>query len=319
MPSSRRLSLPVRPVVVGVDGSESAFAAVEWAARHASRAGSTLRIVHAFGWPLVCVSSGPAQWTRGLQDEAWTFIEEARTRASAVDPDLEVAVAVPTSFSAPQLLRESAAASLVVVGTHGLSGFSGLVIGSTGVRLAARAEAPIVVVRGRPADDIDRNGPVLVGYDGSAVSDLAVTAGFEYATLHKRSVSLLHVSSVGAGPDDITRRMVDLAATWHRVRPDVDVNSREANGHPAGVLTESSQDAALVVVGSRGRGGFRGLVLGSVSQALLHHAHCPVMVLPPMLLAQCQDADPSQVPRAGRDATMEQGRVPAPSAAEVSL
>jgi len=290
-------SFPGRPVVVGVDGSEPAFTSVAWAARHASRAGSVLRIVHAFGWPLVRVQSGSSRWTRGLRAEAWTFVEEARTRAYALDPELEVRVAVPTSFSGPLLLRESAAASLVVVGTHGLGGFSGLVIGSTGIELAARAAAPIVVVRGRPADEIHPTAPVLVGYDGSPASDLAVAAGFDYATLHDRSVSLLHVSSFGGGPGHVTRRMVDLAATWHRVHPETDVDSHEVNGHPAGGLTEASQDAALVVVGSRGRGGFRGLALGSVSQALLHHAHCPVMVLPPALLVQRRDAEPSQVPR----------------------
>jgi len=284
-------SLPIRPVVVGVDGSEPAFSAAEWAARHASRRGSSLRIVHAFGWPLVRVSSAPAQWTRGLRDEARTFTEEARTRAYAVDPDLEVAVAVETSFSAPLLLRESAAASLVVVGTHGLGGISGLIIGSTGVELAARASSPIVVVRGRPADEIERTAPVLVGYDGSPASDLAITAGFEHAIVHDRLVSLVHVSPSGGESGHIMRRMVDVAATWHRAHPEIDVNTREANGHPAGVLTEASQDAALVVVGSRGRGGFRGLALGSVSQALLHHAKCPLMALPPVLLAHPRDTE----------------------------
>ncbi|MGH3479237.1 MAG: universal stress protein, partial [Nocardioidaceae bacterium] len=230
-------SLPVGPVVVGVDGSESARAAVAWAARHASRAQLPLRIVHAFGWPLVRVTSAPSHWTNGLRAEAWAVLEESRNQAYAVDPDLAVTTDITTGFCVPLLLRESQAAGLIVVGTHGLGGFCGLVIRSTGVELAARASAPVVVIRGRAAEEVDRSASVLVGYDGSPASDLAVAAGFDYAALHDRPVLLFQVSRFG-GDANVTRRMVDLAATWHLVHPEIDVSSRVASGHPGGALTE---------------------------------------------------------------------------------
>ena len=281
------------PVVVGVDGSDSALTAVVWAARHASRGHLPLRIVHAFDWPLIRGSARRSRWSRTLRAEAWGLLEEARTQAYAIDTDLDVGATLQTSFSVPLLLRESDTASLVVVGTHGHGSLSGLVIGSTGVELAARATAPVVIVRGRSADEISAAAPVLVGYDGSPASDLAVAAGLDYAATHGRSVRLLHVSREDA--DDVIHRMADLSATWHRVHPEIEVTSQVLRGHPGGELTAASAEADLVVVGSRGLGGFRGLALGSASQSLLHHSGCPVMVLPPALLARPSNSEPAAI------------------------
>jgi nucleotide-binding universal stress UspA family protein len=281
------------PVVVGVDGSDTTLTAVVWAVRHASRGHLTLRIVHAFDWPLIRGSARRGRWNRTLRAEAWTLIERARIQAYAIDPDLEVGATLQTSFSAQLLLRESNTASLVVVGTHGHGSLSGLVIGSTGTELAARAETPVAVIRGRSADEIDAAAPVLVGYDGSPASDLAVAAGFDYAATHGRSVRLLHVRQEDA--HDVIHRMDDLSATWHRVHPEIEVISRAVGGHPGGELTIASVDAALIVVGSRGLGGFRGLALGSVSQSLLHHSQCPVMVMPPPLLARQSDSEATEM------------------------
>lgn len=282
-------------VVVGIDGSDQSRDAVSFAAEAARLRRATLRVVHAFIWPLLRVPLGPSPYgppEGGLRNEADRFVTEAIEHAASVEPGIEVAGEVMTGAPAAVLIQESRAADLVVVGNRGLGGFSGLLVGSVGVSVAAHATCPVAVVRRR-----EGNGPsagrVVVGVDGSPSSERALALAFDEAKLRGTGITVLHgwtaPASVGYGqlplaydPDTTdageSRLLDDLLADWQRSFPDVDLRQRVRHVRANKLLVDESQGAELLVVGSRGRGGFRGLLLGSVSQAALHHAGCPVII-----------------------------------------
>ncbi|WP_037891651.1 universal stress protein, partial [Streptomyces viridochromogenes] len=176
----------------------------------------------------------------------------------------------------------------------GLSRFGTLLLGSTAGHLAAHAACPVLVVRGRPAPA----GPVLLAVDGSPAAHGAVEFAFAQASLHGTDLVALHAWSTHTeraydGPgdppfvtydedrlrDEEQRVLAEALGGLGERYPDVTVHRRLVRGRIRHTLIEASADAGLVVVGARGRGGFTGLLLGSVSQALLHHAHCPVAVV----------------------------------------
>lgn len=291
------------PVVVGVDGSSAADAAVDWAASEAMSQGRPLRIVHGFVWPLVrpAVPLGPAPGDppdRGLRPAAERILEEARARALGVAPAVEVTTRLVVGGAAPAVLEEARDAALVVVGNRGLGGFLGLLVGSVSVAVAAHAPCPVMVVRAASTDEHPvTTGRILVGVDGSEMSAMAVEYAFERAARHGSTVVAVHAWALpvsgDAGADfaayvyidefeQAGREILDEALAPARKRlPDVKVETKLVRDHPGHALQAESQDADLVVVGSRGRGGFRGLLLGSVSQAMLHHAACSVAVVRP--------------------------------------
>lgn len=289
------------PVVVGVDGSTAADAAVDWAASEASAQGRPLRIVHGFVWPLVrpAVPLDPAPGEppdRGLRPATERILEEAKLRALAVAPDLEVSTRLVVAGAAAAVLEEAQDAALVVVGNRGLGGFLGLLVGSVGVAVAAHARCPVIVVReGNPGEGSIATGRILVGVDGSEMSAQAVEFAFERAARHGSTVVAVHAWTlpVPAEAGGEYAAYVDteqleragrgilenaLAPAVERF-PEVKVETKVVRAHPGQALQAESQDADLVVVGSRGRGGFRGLLLGSVSQGMLHHAACSVAVV----------------------------------------
>ncbi|MEQ7004771.1 universal stress protein [Actinopolymorpha sp. B17G11] len=278
-----------RPVVVGADGSEAALDAVTWAAREAAFRHVTLRIVHAFAWPMLNVPT--VLWQEGqeaaMHAHAELVLAEAEKVARSVAPALDVSTEVVTEMALPLLLTASRHAAYVVVGTSGVGALADAVAGSPTVELVAKSHAPVVVVRGTPSPD-RAEGLVVVGVDGSPQSAAAVEVGTKEAALRGGRLMVVHVSR--HGPAARLRRMLartpaDLTLTgraltgWRREYPDLPVEERVATGHPAGVLVDLSERASLVVVGTRGRGGFTGMLLGSTSQALLHHARCPVIVV----------------------------------------
>ncbi|GGS28661.1 universal stress protein [Actinokineospora fastidiosa] len=255
-----------RPVVVGVDGSEQALAAVEWAARAAK--GRPLRIVHA--------GSGPG------------VVEAAVELAMRVEPGAAVAGRTVPGGPADALLRQDA--DLVVVGSH--SGAAGALLGSTALRVAADAACPVVVVR--PV--VDEPGPpesrglVVAGVDGSAAS----AAVIEFAVAEAARLGTGVVGAMVApvrplrGTDVLleedeapehARLLAECLAGWPDKHPDVPVSRVLLAGRPARLLTGLALGARLLVVGSRGLGGVRGQLLGSTSQAVLKHAPCPVAVI----------------------------------------
>ncbi|MFE2276410.1 universal stress protein [Streptomyces sp. NPDC059454] len=284
-------------VVVGVDGSASSLTAVETATREARLRGAALRVVHAWMWPAMHVPLGPSPMgppEGGLRGMVDRLVAEAVERARATAPDVDVSHVVVTGEPLTVLEAQSRAAELVVVGSRGMGGFVGLLVGSTAVHLAAHGRCPVLVVREQPQDA----GPVVVAVDGSTAGDRAVEFAFAEAALRKAPLVALHAytnwnaplpspqdpSAPDANPPGALARAEErlLAETLagHRKRcPDVVVEHRTVHGGPRETLIEASRSAQLMVVGARGRGGFAGLLLGSVSQSLLHHAHCPVTVV----------------------------------------
>jgi nucleotide-binding universal stress UspA family protein len=163
-----------------------------------------------------------------------------------------------------------------VIGSRALGATLGVLVGSTGLDLAAHAHCPVVIVR--LSQDEVSGGRVVIGYDGSSAAEAAFDFGLAYARRHHLTVRVVSVDSSHHEHQRLSHH--DLAAAVQR-RGDGAVSELvHVTGHPAEQLVRWSADARLVVVGSRGRGGFTGLLLGSVSQAVLHHADCPVAVVP---------------------------------------
>jgi nucleotide-binding universal stress UspA family protein len=287
-----------RPIVVGVDGSESALQAVRWAAQEAHRRRVPLRLVNAFGWTTGHHLGDPGLGTdyrTVLLQNARDEVAAAVAAAAGVAPELAIEQEVVTGFPVAVLNAEAARAQLVVLGDRGLGGFTGLLVGSVAVALSAHAPCPVVVVRGpTPGAPPPLEGPVVVGIDGSPTSEAALAFAFEAADL--RGVPLLAVHTwtdyqiestmvavlEGDAIDaDEHRLLAERLAGWGEKYPDVRVQRLVTRYRPARTLLEQSAHAQLVVVGSRGRGGFAGMLLGSVSHAMLHHAGCPVAVVRP--------------------------------------
>ncbi|KOV36019.1 universal stress protein UspA [Streptomyces sp. XY431] len=267
------------PVLVGVDGSEASLAAVDVAVREARLRGCGLRIVHAFIWPLMHVSLGPAQGgpaEGGLRHQAEKVLEDAGARARALDPRLEIGAELVTGEPLTVLAHRSRDACLVVVGSRGLGRFGALLIGSVAVHLAAHAACPVLIVRGRPEPD----GPVLVAVDGSGVGAEALGFAFAEAAARRVPLTALHVAHPSASlPGQEERALAEALAGRQDKYPDVELHSELIEAHARPALIDASRAAQLLVVGARGRGGFAGMLLGSTSQAMIQHAHCPVVVV----------------------------------------
>jgi nucleotide-binding universal stress UspA family protein len=280
------------PVLVGVDGSESSDAAVRWAADEARHVGVPLRILHAWVWPLYHVKLGPppgAPPGAGLRAQADRVLAHAAQLARETAPSIRVETTLITGAAEAALLADAKKAQMLVVGHRGLDGFTGLLLGSVGVTVSAHAACPVVVVRGNP----NPNGDVVVGVDGSPQSHLALVTAFgeaarRGATLHAVHAWTLPIRTEGDASDyeDVlvrgereglvlaNREASDVGADFPGVTFEVTVGDRSAGAE----LVAASAGAQLVVVGSRGVGGLKGLLLGSTAHALLHHAACPVLV-----------------------------------------
>ncbi|WP_456789315.1 universal stress protein [Cellulomonas sp. P5_C5] len=283
-----------REIVVGYDGSTHADGALAWAARVARREHVPLRIVHVARTFLdgYIVADRPSDLTSQIGGQVLAGGVE---RLRAIDPDLEVTTQLEPEDSVAAVLAEaSKGARLLVVGSRGRGGFAGLLLGSVSVTVAAHAHCPVVVVRTPPPAAEPSTRPVVVGVDGSPTSGSAVDYAFDQASrlglplvaVHAWEMPNLFGPVPPWMPEEIEEiRMAEKAVlseglAGHMERyPDVSVTSMVHRGGPAHVLLAASEDAELLVVGSRGLGGFRGLLLGSVSQAILHHATCPVAVV----------------------------------------
>ncbi len=284
-----------RMIVVGVDGSEASLVATDWAAREAYRRNAALRVVLAYHWTRPgnqIIANGSAEEVARRNAEKLVAIATDRARATA--PRLAVTGEAIRGEPAQTLIDAASRASLLVVGSRGHGGFTSLLLGSVSLRVATHAKCPVVVVRGR----VDaHDGPVVVGVDGSAGHEHTLETAFEAAAA--RNVPLIAVrtyelpmvwgvyavSPAFLDPAEVetqerTMLTEDLAA-WRDKYPNVAVEMLVVKGSAAGILVGESQTAQLVVVGTRGHGGFSGLLLGSVGQQLLHHANSPVLVVRP--------------------------------------
>lgn len=286
-------------VIVGIDGSDSALRAAEWAAHEARDRGLPVRLVHAFDWPdslldpnavlarRVASTLPGSDYRQDLVRVAEQKLAEAAAAVRNVAPGAEVGTALVEGAPVHVLRSEAAHAQLAVVGTRGLGGFAGLLVGSVAIGLASHAPCPVVVVRG----DVVRTSraPVLVGFDDSEGSVRALEFAIDAARRRRVPLEVLFawrdtydVPGDAEGVAEAALQKIEEQLAARRSLPDeVEVRPRVVPGRPAPSLVERSAHAQLLVVGSRGRGGLGGLLLGSVSHAVLHHAECPVAVVGP--------------------------------------
>ncbi|ODU27167.1 MAG: hypothetical protein ABT15_21245 [Pseudonocardia sp. SCN 73-27] len=297
-------------IVVGIDGSDNSLAAARWAAVEARRRDLPLRLVSALAWAGYAPVGLPAlgeEYERGvLLEAARSTVDLAAAAAAEAAPGVTVDVEVRGGNPAHVLVDESARATLLVVGSRGTGGFTGLRVGSVGVSVTAHATCPVVVVRGTE-DGADRpDSPVVVGVDDSGGTEPALEFAFEEAA--RRGVPLLAVHSWleqvmdpyvvpyidwDAVAVEEERALTDTLAPWAAKFPGVEVRRSVVRDGAARALVTAAEGAALVVVGSHGYGAFRGLLLGSVGQALLQHAPCPVAVVH---TARHEDDEPADRP-----------------------
>nr|WP_042178549.1 universal stress protein [Kibdelosporangium sp. MJ126-NF4]CEL13254.1 Universal stress protein family [Kibdelosporangium sp. MJ126-NF4]CTQ98946.1 Universal stress protein family [Kibdelosporangium sp. MJ126-NF4] len=282
-----------KSIVVGIDGSDSAMNAVRWAAREAVSRGLPLRLVHAC---MVIDAHAPVALPTSVEDglarQGSEWLQAAERVATEAEPTVDASVHFGRGSAAELLIEESGSAELVVLGSRGLGGFAGLLVGSVAVALSAHGHCPIVVLHGE--QDRTRK-PVVVGVDGSPPSEAAIGFAFEVAArlgvplvaVHAwNDVSFYVKFSVLPYGVDLTQILEEQhkilgkrLAAWQDKYPDVPVELIVTADRPAHSLLDIASDAQLVVVGSRGRGGVAGMLLGSTSQALLHHSPCAVAVV----------------------------------------
>jgi len=276
-------------VVVGADGSEHGKAAIRWAAGTAV----------AYGLPLTVLFARPdATAVPQVIADPTGVLGESVTEARSAGAGLDVRALQMPDSPVESLLAAGETADLVVLGSRGVGGFRGLLLGSTALNVAPYAECPVVVVHSRTEDDVvepeegeGNPGQVVLGYDGSAASNRAAAFAFRHAEAIGCGVVVVTVEPARSEPES---REVDPAnalpgsdtGAFHspvivtaESFPDVKVSFVAGTGRPAEVLIAEGQGAELLVVGSRGMGGFAKLVMGSVSQKVVAHASCPVAVL----------------------------------------
>ncbi|MFJ9902219.1 universal stress protein [Streptomyces sp. NPDC101152] len=282
-----------RPIVVGVDPDPSKRLALAWAADEADRRALPLRLVHVRGVLFGGYRSGEArpaweQWSQALQSVGERVLNEAVAFVESRRPAVEVSASLADGEPAWVLREEAQSASMIVVGSWHLSTRREL-FGSASVALPLTAHAPCpVAVVPEPEHVMQQPAYFVVGVDGSPHSTAAVNVAFEEAALRGAALRamyvwhppLLGVLDEGAALRECRRVLSETVAGRTATYPEVELHHEVIRGHPVRVLTEASEHALGLVVGTRGHGGFTGMLLGSVSQGVLHHARCPVITVP---------------------------------------
>ena len=274
----------IHGVLVGYDGSPDSERALRWAAREARWRGSVLTVCHACAPGQAEAAAGDGRASDHLQPAGDQNLAEALRFAQGLMGPGQARPLLAVGPAAHVLCEHSADADMVVVGQRGRGGLPGSLLGSTGQQVCAHARGRVVVVRGHwhPAAGYVP-GPVVVGADGSAGSRAAITFAAEEAVL--AAVPLLAVCALADSPGSLggAGRMQEAfdrdVARWEKEYPELTILRQVTFGPPRAALLEATSGAQLLVVGSRGWGGLKGMLLGSVSQAMLHHARCPVGVV----------------------------------------
>ena len=281
-------------IVVAVDGSPASNAAAAWAARDASMRNVPLTVVHAVttptaSWPPVPY---PDSLAIGLEDEGKKAIMHGvQVAEDAMPADGKVTIGRELVYSSPALalIEMSDDADMIVVGTSGRGLLARGVLGSVSSTVVRHAKCPVAVVRDE--DLPDQQAPVLVGIDGSGAAEFATAVAFDEASRRGVDLVALHAWS------DVTTEvpfldwetveqeaqatLAENLAGWRERYPDVTVHRVVVRQRPARNLIDQAESAQLVVVGSHGRGGLTGMLLGSVSNTILHSVRIPVIVAKP--------------------------------------
>ncbi|HWD77385.1 MAG TPA: universal stress protein [Kribbella sp.] len=284
------------PIVVGYDGSTGSQSALRWATAEAVRTMAPLRLVEAFELVIVTRPSPgmivPLDAVRTARQKGLDAVAES---IRLHHPELTVDTVLEGGAAAKVLVEAAGDARLVVLGSRGLGGWSGLLVGSVAVQVTTHAPCPTVVIPHEPRPSAHQGSTVVVGVDGSKSSAKAIDFAFEQADALHAQVVAVHAwtspfltyadgASMLEFDEEKIRQEARLlvaesvagAAADH---PDVRWTTALETGSAGQALVRRSESADLVVVGTRGRGGFTGLLLGSVSQTVLHHTHCPIAVV----------------------------------------
>jgi len=280
-------------VVVGVDGSACSDCALRWAVAEAQRTGQPLHVVHALDTEPV-LTDKQQLGTNEAPASSDPVLTAAIDLVQATAPKLPTTAHSITGFAPATLIEASKIAETVVVGSHGRSAVPAVLVGSVSQQVAIHSSSAVVVVRENGTQGAG-SGPIVVGVDGSEASQPALTYAFAYAASTSSSLTAVHtwwwepLEGVSLGQPwigdwtEIANQeetlVSELLAGYSDKYPDVPVRSHVVRGDPVVELLEQSHGARLLVVGSRGRGGFIGLLLGSVSRRVLKRATGPVAVV----------------------------------------
>ncbi|MFF9623675.1 universal stress protein [Streptomyces griseosporeus] len=292
------------PVVAGVDGSDASLAAAEWAAREAVRRDRPLRLVHARHPRQRNV---PAAEDRLRPDRS--VLRHAEDRIRRTTPAVRLTPTPAEGPAAEALLREAGEAELLVLGSRGLSGFTGFLVGSVALGVVARCARPVVLVRAgeEPEDEhwpaADGSASAVTGYrdvvlgvDLTAPCDEVIDFAFEAAQVRGARLRAVHAwqppSPIGLGDGEIALIpefaqaeewhgfLSAVLRPWREKYPDVEVAETVTRGRPQSVLVRAGSGAGLLVVGRRLTDRPAGPRTGPVTHAVVHHVGCPVAVVP---------------------------------------
>ncbi|MGC0404993.1 nucleotide-binding universal stress UspA family protein [Streptomyces sp. SAI-126] len=297
-----------RTVIVGLDGSRESRAAAEWAAREAQLLGVPLTLVHV--WEPVPEPIAQAPLLGAETQQHWTerIPREAAEGVRLRHPGLDVSTEQLSGRPADELLSAAKDAELLVLGSRGLSGIGGFMVGSVGLSVVAHAERPLVLVRAdqQAADEHETDPagipsaatpfrPVVLGLDIESPDEELISFAFAAAARRGTSLRVVHgwnpppYYAYGLAADlelhgELARRetaaLAEALVPWRKRFPDVEVTEESPYGTPGNHLVDASREASLVVVGRRIRRGVLGTHVGPVTHAVLHHSVAPVAVVP---------------------------------------
>jgi len=276
---------PSNAIVVGYDGSEESNRAVQWAAKHAVQRSCSLHVVHCSLWVLLTNNRGPVPGVAdsGLERAAQKVLEEGVALAKETVPGLEVHGTLLHGTPRDHLAHVSAGSEMLVLGSRGLGGFMGLLVGSVSLEMAATAECPVAVIRA----DGHPEGPVLLAADDSG-SAAALEDACLFAAATGAELKIIHVLHEPEG----FRRLREPVEAYPDAEAMLDEVLSRARRNASGItvsgellvdasfsraVVKASQGARLTVVGTKGHGLIKGTI-GSTAHAVLHHAHSPVLV-----------------------------------------